>query len=212
MIQRAAASSQRNSVTPGLHQRVVVEIIVSRDVAAVFQDLRSERVFVLRHVAEFFEQRQIAVRFHVAHRAGITVPVPGAAEVACILDHAYAFVSGFAQPRAHHQAAETATDYRKLDVVEHRIALEARLDIGIFDVMRELCLDLDVLRIAVRAQTFVALAEVFRFQAVGIEIDVADQCGDFRVHVHCSAHFSRGPGGIVRTLKRRTTSEGALSF
>ena len=183
-IQRAAASSHSSAGDRRLHQRVVVEIVVPRDASAVLENLRRERVFVLRHVAELFEQRQIAIRFHVAHRAGIAVPVPGAAEIAGALDHAQVLEAGLAQPRAHQQSAETAADDRELDVVEHRRAGEPGIDVRIFDVARELGLHFDVLRVAVGAQSLVAFRKVLSLQRVGIEVDVADERDDLGLYVH----------------------------
>jgi len=54
----------------------------------VFEDLGDVGVFLLRDVAELFEQRQVAIGFDIALRAGIAVPVPGAAEVSAGLDDA----------------------------------------------------------------------------------------------------------------------------
>ena len=84
--QRAASSSQRSSVTRVWKQRLVVEVVVFRDAPRVLEDLGREGVLLLRHVAELFEQRQVAIALDVALGAGIAVPVPGAAEVAAGLD------------------------------------------------------------------------------------------------------------------------------
>ena len=71
-----------------LEARVAVEIVLAADGAAVREDLGRARVLLARHVAELFEQRQVDVRLDVAHRARVAVPVPGAAEVAALLDDA----------------------------------------------------------------------------------------------------------------------------
>jgi hypothetical protein len=46
------------------------------------------RVFLRRHVPGFFQQGHIDQRSRIALRAGISVPVPGTAEVAALLDDA----------------------------------------------------------------------------------------------------------------------------
>jgi hypothetical protein len=174
---------------------------VAGDVAAVFEDLRGERIFVLRHVAELFQERQVDVAFHVAHGAGIAVPVPGAAEVAGVLHHADALEAGLAQPRAHQQAAEPAADDRELHLVGDRVAGEARLHIGVVDVVGIFRLDLDVLARAVLAQALVALGQVFRMQGVGIEIDLADDLGQFRWDAH-GRHLGAKRAMLVNRLGR----------
>ena len=158
-----------------------------RDAAAVLEDFRGEGIFVLRHVAELFEQRQVAVGFDVAHRAGIAVPVPGAAEVAGALDDADLLEAGFAQAGAHQQAAEAAADDRELDLVEHRLAREARLDVRVFDIAGEFRFHLDILAGAIRAQPAVALGEVFRVQRLGVEVDLAEECGYLWLDIHSRA-------------------------
>jgi uncharacterized lipoprotein YbaY len=46
------------------------------------------RVFLRRHVPGLFEQGHVDHRGSVALRAGIAIPVPGAAEIAALLDDA----------------------------------------------------------------------------------------------------------------------------
>ena len=76
-----------------------------------------EGVLLLRDVAGLLQQRQVDVALDVALRAGIAVPVPGAAEVAALLDDADALDPGLAQPGAGHQAAEAAADDQHVDLV-----------------------------------------------------------------------------------------------
>ncbi len=160
-----------------------IKVVVAGDALGVFEDLGGEGVFVLRHVAELFEQRQVDVGFDVAHRAGIAVPVPGAADIAGLVDEADALEPGLAQARAHEQAAEAAADDEEVDFVEHRLARD-RLGPGIVDIAGEVALHLDILRVAVLAQALVALGEVFRVQRLGIEIDPADDGREFGMEVH----------------------------
>jgi hypothetical protein len=72
----------------GVEQRVVVEAVLFADALAVREDFRRMRIFLRRHVTGFFEQRHVDHRRRIALRARIPVPVPGAAEVAALLDDA----------------------------------------------------------------------------------------------------------------------------
>ena len=153
----------------GLEAGVAVEVELLADGAAVLQDLRRAAVLLLRDVADLLEQRQVDVRLDVAGGAGIAVPVPGAAEVAALLDHADVFDAGLAQARAGEQPAEAAADDDDIDLVGQRLALEARLDVRVLDEVRELAVDLDVLLVAVGAEALVALAAVLLAQLLGVE-------------------------------------------
>ena len=72
----------------GLEQRVRVQAELPADALAVREDLRAVHVLLRRHVPGLFQQRQVDHRRRVALRARIAVPVPGAAEVAALLDDA----------------------------------------------------------------------------------------------------------------------------
>src|SRR5206468_2363559 len=100
---------------------VVVEAEVTGDRPAVLEDLGCERVLVLGDVAELLEQREVHVRLHVAHGAGIAVPVPRAADVARLLDQTDALEPSLAEPGAGEQSAEPGADDGDVDVVEERI-------------------------------------------------------------------------------------------
>ena len=110
----------------GVEQRVVVEAELLADAAAVLEDLGRVRVLLGRHVAGLFEQRHVHERRGVALRAGIAVPVPGAAEVAALLDDADVVDAGFLEPGAGDEAGEPAADERERDVVGLRLALDDR--------------------------------------------------------------------------------------
>src|SRR5580700_4999558 len=180
------------------------------DGAAVLEDLRRKRVLVLGDVVQLFEQRQVAVALHVAHRARIAVPVPGAAEVAGALDHADLVEPRLAQARAHQKAAEPAADDGDVDVVEHRRAREPRLDVRVVDVVGEVALDLDVLADAVLAQALVALVEVLLVQRVRIEVDLPHHRGNLWTDGHGVSVRSRSSLFEPRkTRKARKVRDGA---
>ena len=91
----------------GVEQRVVIKAVLLADTLAVREDFRRMRVFLGRHVTGFFEQRHVDHRCRVALRARISVPVPGAAEVAALLDDADIADAGFRQPRGGGQALQS---------------------------------------------------------------------------------------------------------
>ena len=69
-------------------------------------------------------------RRRVALRARVAVPVPGAAEVAALLDDADVVDAGFLQPGAGDEAGEAAADERDRHVVGLRLALDDRACTG----------------------------------------------------------------------------------
>ena len=149
----------------GVEQRVVVEAELRSDASALLEDLRRVRVLLGRAMTGLFEQRHVHHRRGVALRAGIAVPVPGAAEVAAFLDDAHVGDAGFDQPRAGDEPGETAADEREGDVIGLRRAFDERR-VRIFEVVREPSGDAQVLFVAVRPQALVALLEVLATQRV----------------------------------------------
>ncbi len=148
MIQRRASSSQVERRHLGGEHGVVVQVEVAADAAGVFEDLGGVGVLLARHVAGLFEQRQVDERGGVALGAGVAVPVPGAAEVAALLDDADVVDAGLLQLGAGDQPGEPTADEGDGDLVEQRLAL-GRLDVRILDVVLEDPGDLDVLLVAV---------------------------------------------------------------
>jgi hypothetical protein len=61
---------------------------VSADRLAVGKYLGTFSVTFAGHRPDFLQKRHIAVRLDVASNAGVAVPVPGATEVAALLDDA----------------------------------------------------------------------------------------------------------------------------
>ena len=153
----------------GLEARVAVEIEVTTDGLAVREDFRCFRVLLLRDVPDFLEKRQIDVRLDVAGRTGIAVPVPGAAEVATLFDHAEVVDAGLTQSGTGQQAAETTTDDGHLNLVEQRLTIDGR-DVRVFEVVREVARDHLVLLVAIGAQALVALGPVLVTKLVGVEV------------------------------------------
>ncbi len=152
----------------GVEQRVVVQTELAADALALLQNFRRVRVLLGRSVAGLFEQRHVHHRRGVALRAGIAVPVPGAAEVAALLDNAHIGNARFHQPRTGDEPCETAADECKRHVVRLRRAFHERR-VRIFEIVRELAGDAQVLLVAVGAQTFVALLEILAAHRVFVE-------------------------------------------
>ena len=101
---------------PGLEERELIKAEVLPNPASVLEDLRSKGIFLLRHVARFFQERQVAVGFDIALGAGVTVPVPGSAEIASGFDEQHVLDAPLLQPGRGHKAAEAASHDHHVDV------------------------------------------------------------------------------------------------
>ena len=168
-VQRPASSSQRASLTLRLEAGLLVEVEVLADPLGVLKDLRREGVSFLRDVAGLFEQRQIEVGFDVTLGAGIAVPVPGPAKIPGLLDDANVGDPDLLQPSRRQQAAKAAADDHHIELFVQRGAREARLDVGVHVVVRELAGDFLVLVVCVRAQTLRAFRGVLLAQRARVE-------------------------------------------
>ena len=102
------------------------------DAPGVGADLVGLGVALGRHVAGFLKQRHVNVRFDVARRAGITIPIPRPAEVAANLDDADALDPGLAQPRRGQQPAEAAANDQHVGrIVDGGTMLDVAVRIGV---------------------------------------------------------------------------------
>ena len=149
-------------------QRVVVETELFADALAMRENLRRMRVFLRRHVAGFFQHRHIDQRGRVALRAGIPVPVPGAAEIAALLDDTDIPNAGFRQPRRGGEPGKTTADEGEGDMVGLRRARGHRC-VGIVEITGEMAGDLQILVIAVSAEPLVALFLIFPAQPLLVD-------------------------------------------
>src|SRR5581483_10251796 len=154
-----------------LEQNIAIEIVVLADALRMLADLRREGILLLRHITRLFEQRQIDVSLDIALRAGIAVPVPGAAEVSTLLDDADVFKAGFAQSRRRDLAAEAAADDQDFHLVGLRLARRRRRDVRIVNVVAEVALHLDILFVAIGAKAPVAFLAILLTQRIGIEAE-----------------------------------------
>ena len=120
----------------GVEQRIVVEAGTACRCAGTARGFPARARTSRSAVAGLFEQRHVDHRRGVALRAGIAVPVPGAAEVAALLDDAHIRDAGLDQPRAGYKAGEAAADEGEGDMVGlRRTLLERR--VGVFGVVGE---------------------------------------------------------------------------
>ena len=94
------------------------------------------------------------------------------------------------------QPAEATADHDHLDLVGERFALDRSIDVGVVDVVGEVALHLDVLLVAVVAQTLVALLAVLLPEGVGIEVEI----------------FGGRVGGGHHLLTRRSRSNRSMAL
>ncbi len=181
----------------GLETGVSVQVEVLADRLAVREDLGRLGVLLLRHVPDLLQQWEVHVRLDVARGAGIAVPVPGAAEVAALLDEADVVDARLAEPSAGEESAEAAADDQYLDLVGQRFPFEW-VDVRIVDVALELSGHFDVLLVARVTQPLVALLAVLLAQGIRIE-----RRGPHR-DVVAKLRLSQRRGRVVRSRCRRS--------
>ena len=147
----------------GAQQGLVEQVEALRDPLRMREDFRRLRILLLRHEAGLFQQRQVDIALDIARRAGIPVPVPGAAKRPAGLDHADVVEARLAQARRRQHPAKPAADHRHFHVILHRRALHT-LRIRVFQVMGELPGHVHILLVAILAHALVALRQIARLQ------------------------------------------------
>ena len=188
---------------------------MAADAARVLEDLRGVGVLLARHVAGLLEQREVHERRGVALGARVAVPVPGAAEVAALLDDPDVVDAGLVQLGAGDQPGESAADEGDGDLVDQRLAL-GRLDVGILDVVLEDPGDLDVLLVAVGPQPLVAFLAVLASQCVAVDLGARSPClhgtsSARRLRCQIAGSEPRRAGGAtVDVVGRRTWETAAV--
>ena len=194
----------------GLEEGVRVEVERAGQQLGVLEDLRGAGVVLGRHEARLLEERQVDVGLDVAHAARVPVPVPGAAEVARLLDDPDVGDPVLAEVdrREHPGEAAAHDDHGRL--LDHRVPGEAGLDER---VPVQLLAQLTPLGHALGAEALLLLPPVALPQLV----DRGTLCAVLRLHHHrlpCGPHLparvrldgvdpdtlgggSRIPGGAV---------------
>ncbi len=99
----------------GLKGCQLVQVVLSRDRLAVRENLGTLGVVVLRHVVHLVEQRQVVIRDDVACHTGVSIPVPGAADIRAALDDPNALDAVLAQSRGGQQRRESSADKQNFD-------------------------------------------------------------------------------------------------
>jgi len=124
------------------------------------------------HVLELFEQRKVDVGLDVAGQARVAVPVPGAAEVAALLEDAEVLHPALAQARPGQEAAEAAADQRQVDLVGEGLARVPGLDAGIPLEVSEGPRHLHVLVVSIGPKALVPLFAVLLAKHVRVESEL----------------------------------------
>ena len=143
----------------GVEQGVVVEPEVLGDPLAVLEDLRRVHVLLRRHVAGLLEEREVHERGGVALGAGVAVPVPGAADVARLVEQAHVVDAGLLEAGGGEQAGEAGAHEGEGHVVGDGLARLHR-QVRVVEVVAELALEAHVLGVPVGPDALVALLGV----------------------------------------------------
>ena len=141
-------------------QGVIVEIILTPDALALGQNLGGVGILLRGPVARFLQQRHVDHGRRIALGPGVAIPVPGAAEVAALLEDAHIRDARLLQPGARHQAREAPSDKSKGDVVGLGCPLNL-WDVGIREVVREgAAREPPILLITIGAQALIPLLPI----------------------------------------------------
>ena len=100
-----------------VEQAFIVEPRLFRDVLTVFHNLETTGEFHRGDITHLFQQRQVAVRLYIASNARVTVPVPGATDVAAFFTETYIFVTGLTQLVPQQKTGETSTNDKNFTLI-----------------------------------------------------------------------------------------------
>src|SRR5262249_39204227 len=89
------------------------------------------RMRELATVTELDHVHHAGMRFDLAQRAGIAIPVPSSAEVAAGLDYLEVAETGLVEPSTGEQTREAAADNHNVDLVRQRFTHKAPLDVRV---------------------------------------------------------------------------------
>src|SRR5271166_657496 len=108
-----------------LQTGVTVQVVMLGDPAAVGQDFSAFRILLGRHIPELLEQRHIDVGLDVAGDSGVTIPIPGPANVGGLVDQPDVVDTELPAPGPDEQPAEAGTDDGDVDLVADRVAVKS---------------------------------------------------------------------------------------
>ncbi len=126
-------------------------------------------VFLLWDIAHLFQKGQIDIGFHIALSAWITIPVPGAAEIACLVNDSNIVNAGLFQAHASQHAAESATNNSNLYLVGQRFSIKIGFYVRVVDIVGKVAGRLLILRQALLADPLVPLFLVSGSQHCRVE-------------------------------------------
>ena len=150
----------------GLEEGVGVQLEPSPDQLAVLEDLGGTRVPLGGHEAGLFEKRQVGVRLHVALATRVAVPVPGATEVAALLDHAEVMHAESRQLDGSHHPGEPTPHNHPRGLLDERVSSENPLDVGVRVEVGERARELAVLLVPVDSEAHAPLCGVTSLSGV----------------------------------------------
>ena len=110
----------------GVEDGPVVEAEEAGHVLAVVEGLVRHGEPTRRHIARLLQQRVVDVRFHVALRARVAVPVPGSAEVPRLVHDEEVLQARLTQLRAERQPREACADDEDVHLAVERLARRGR--------------------------------------------------------------------------------------
>ena len=143
-----------------LEERMGVEIERAGQELGVLEDLRGAGVALGRHESGLLEERKVRVRLHIAHATRVPIPVPGATEVACLLDDPEVGDPVLAEVDRREHAGETAAHDHNGGLLDHRVTGEAGLDERVPVEVLELVRQLTPLGHSLRTQPLLLLLPV----------------------------------------------------
>ena len=158
----------------GLEERGPVHVEMAAEQLAVLEDLGGVGVLHGRHVAGLLQHREVDVGLDVAHAARVPVPVPGAAEVAALLDDPEVGDAELGQVGGGEHPAEATADDDDLGVGDDRVAHDRRRVRVVVELL-VLAGEVVVLRVGVGPESLLPLDPVpllRRFEAEAVRGNV----------------------------------------
>src|SRR5580693_7298832 len=128
-------------------------------------DLIAGSVLEARNLADLLQQRHIDQGLAVTGDPGVTVPVPGATEIATRFDNPEVSDSGPAQLDRREQSGDPATDDHDVHQVGARVPDDRCVRVRVSGEVGERSIDRHVLPVPVRVQALVAFLAILLFQS-----------------------------------------------
>jgi hypothetical protein len=114
-----------------LEQGGAIKVEMPAQQLGISEDFGRFRIFLSGDVTRFFQQRKVDIGFNITGRARIAVPIPCAAKVPRLVNHAEVVDAGHPQARRGQKAAKTRPDDGNVRFFNDRIPGETGLYIRI---------------------------------------------------------------------------------